>query len=72
MLSDRAALDEQFREAKEKIGRDPQFVSQEWKVFAVAARSVEFWQGATDRMHQRLRYERAEDGEGWVQQMLYP
>ncbi|KAJ8110542.1 hypothetical protein OPT61_g6644 [Boeremia exigua] len=72
VLEDRATLNEQFRKAQEKVAEDSDFVSETWKVFAVAARSAEFWQGATDRMHQRLRYETVDAGEHWVQQMLYP
>lgn len=72
VLEDRATLNEQFRRAQEKIAADADYVSEAWKVFAVAARSVEFWQGATDRMHQRLRYETVDAGKRWVQQMLYP
>jgi pyridoxamine 5'-phosphate oxidase len=33
--------------------------------------SVEFWQGRTDRMHDRLRYRRSDDGQ-WRVQRLAP
>ncbi|MGN2639314.1 pyridoxine 5'-phosphate oxidase C-terminal domain-containing protein [Nocardia takedensis] len=41
--------------------------------FAINAVSaeVEFWQGAPDRRHQRLRYLRAAD-EGWSSTLLWP
>lgn len=41
-----------------------------WTVYAVAARSVEFWQGDADRKHIRLRYERQTDG--WSKALLWP
>jgi pyridoxamine 5'-phosphate oxidase len=31
---------------------------------------IEFWQGRTDRLHDRLRFER--DGERWRAVRLYP
>ncbi|KAF3005202.1 hypothetical protein E8E13_010821 [Curvularia kusanoi] len=72
ILDNRATLDERFREASKKIAADPGYVSENWQVYAVGPRSVEFLQGATDRMHQRLRYETSGSGEHWIQQMLYP
>jgi pyridoxamine 5'-phosphate oxidase len=32
----------------------------DWVSYAVRPQSVEFWQGALDRRHQRLRYRRAD------------
>jgi pyridoxamine 5'-phosphate oxidase len=32
---------------------------------------VEFWQGRSDRMHDRLRYRRGGDG-GWMVERLAP
>jgi pyridoxamine 5'-phosphate oxidase len=31
---------------------------------------IEFWQGRIDRLHDRLRFERA--GDGWKSTRLYP
>jgi pyridoxamine-phosphate oxidase len=42
-----------------------------WGGFRLAPRTVEFWQGAVDRLHDRLRYRRAGDG-GWVTERLAP
>ncbi|KKC39345.1 oxidase [Devosia epidermidihirudinis] len=45
-------------------------VTLSWTVYAVAPRSVEFWQGDADRRHVRLRYERQTDG--WSKALLWP
>lgn len=42
-----------------------------WSGFRVAPSSFEFWYGAGFRLHERWRYERADDG-GWGKRMLYP
>lgn len=41
-----------------------------WGGFVVVPDSVEFWQGRSDRLHDRLRYRRSEDG--WAVQRLWP
>lgn len=42
-----------------------------WGGFRLAPRTVEFWQGAVDRLHDRLRYRRLDDG-AWVIERLAP
>jgi pyridoxamine 5'-phosphate oxidase len=42
-----------------------------WGGFLVAPRSVEFWQGRRDRLHDRLRYRRTDAG-AWVVERLAP
>jgi pyridoxamine 5'-phosphate oxidase len=41
-----------------------------WGGYRVTASSIEFWQGRSDRLHDRLRYVAAADG--WVVQRLAP
>ena len=41
-----------------------------WGGYRLAHEVVEFWQGRTSRLHDRLRYQR--DGERWVVQRLAP
>lgn len=59
-------------EAAQKAFRDnPDLVAEDWKVFSVSPESVEFWQGSSDRLHQRVLYTPAEEGK-WTKQRLWP
>lgn len=41
-----------------------------WGGFRVVPHSIEFWQGRSSRLHDRLRFTRA--GEGWTRERLQP
>ncbi|MET7505690.1 pyridoxamine 5'-phosphate oxidase [Streptomyces albidoflavus] len=43
-----------------------------WGGYRVTPRTVEFWQGRENRLHDRLRYVRSGDGEGWRVERLAP
>lgn len=43
-----------------------------WGGYRVTPRTVEFWQGRENRLHDRLRYVRSADGEGWRVERLAP
>ncbi|MEV6121857.1 pyridoxamine 5'-phosphate oxidase [Streptomyces sp. NPDC052077] len=43
-----------------------------WGGFRVVPRTVEFWQGRENRLHDRLCYTAAEDGGGWRVERLSP
>lgn len=70
VVASRAELDEKVREIEERFaGADvpaPPF----WGGYRISPDVVEFWQGRTDRMHDRMRYRRAEDG--WTIERLAP
>jgi len=72
ILTDITVLERKLQEAKERIEAQPEYVAPAWKVFAVAPNTVEFWQGATDRMHQRLRYHISKEDESWKREKLCP
>jgi pyridoxamine 5'-phosphate oxidase len=71
VVADRAALDAEFDavsarfEACNPVPRPPH-----WGGWRVAPETVEFWQGRTNRMHDRLRYRRS--GRRWVLERLAP
>jgi pyridoxamine 5'-phosphate oxidase len=70
ILEDREALDERVRTLEERFGDDiplPGF----WGGYLVAPETIEFWQGRTDRLHDRFRYTRVA-GAGWHLDRLYP
>lgn len=41
-----------------------------WGGYRLSPRSVEFWQGRANRLHDRIRFMR--EGEGWTRVRLYP
>ena len=60
-----AAVVARFAEGEE-VPRPP-----EWGGHRIVARSVELWAGRPNRLHDRMRYTRGNDG-GWVSQRLMP
>jgi pyridoxamine 5'-phosphate oxidase len=71
IIANRKELEERVRE------RVAEFYSREiprppfWGGYRLIPSSVEFWQGRADRLHDRLRYRRAEDG-SWIIERLSP
>lgn len=54
--------------ASSDTGTSPSSV--EWQVWLIAPQEVEFWQGAKDRNHDRLKYKRK--GKDWERTTLWP
>ena len=69
-LTDGAELETEIAKAHHKLSDEPELVPAEWISYVVKPHHVEFWQGAPDRRHLRLRYER--NGEGWDGSRLWP
>lgn len=69
-LTERGELDRRVRAYEERFrGTEvprPPF----WGGYRVAAEQIEFWQGRANRLHDRLRYVR--DNEGWRAHRLFP
>ena len=70
-LADRAELEQLYAEAQERFGEDVP-LPPTWGGFRVVADAYEFWQHGDDRLHDRVRYERGRDGDGWSKARLAP
>ena len=68
-LADRAELDRLYAEAQERFGEDVP-LPPNWGGFRLVADAYEFWQHGDDRLHDRVRYRRAD--ETWVIDRLQP
>ena len=71
VLPDRAAVDAGYAEALERFGDGEVPAPPHWGGLRVIPETVEFWQGRTSRLHDRLRFRRTEDGV-WVVERLAP
>lgn len=72
VIPDRAALDEAYAAVVARFADVAQIPAPpHWGGFRVQPESVEFWQGRVSRLHDRLRFRRA-DGGDWVVERLAP
>ena len=67
---EREQLDRFYGEAEVRMQGTTVPRPQHWGGYLLAPRTVEFWQGRDDRMHDRFTYTRA--GEGWEIERLAP
>ncbi len=70
VLPDRAAVDAGLAAVTERFGDGPVPAPPHWGGLRVIPETVEFWQGRSNRLHDRLRYRR--DGADWVIERLAP
>ncbi|MCW5604962.1 MAG: pyridoxamine 5'-phosphate oxidase [Burkholderiales bacterium] len=70
VVADRATLEARFAEAERKGGDRPAR-PENWGGYCLAHETVEFWQGRSNRLHDRIRYRRNADG-GWMTERLAP
>ena len=70
-VADHHQLERQYREVEQRFeGREiprPEF----WGGYVLIPNLIEFWQDASGRMHDRIRYQRTAEG-GWRQDRLSP
>ncbi|XP_001863268.2 pyridoxine/pyridoxamine 5'-phosphate oxidase [Culex quinquefasciatus] len=84
-IPSRDFLDQKERAIKEELGPDGEVPLPNWGGYLVRPAAVEFWQGQTNRLHDRIRFrkpagpEEAVDGEvlhrgenGWIYERLAP
>jgi pyridoxamine 5'-phosphate oxidase len=70
-VTTREELDRRFAEVAERWPEGTEVPTPEfWGGYRVVPSSVEFWQGRPNRLHDRLRYRRVDDG--WVLERLAP
>ena len=69
-ISDRFELEANYRQTAEAVGRQPQRPDH-WGGFRLIPDRIEFWQGRSSRFHDRILYERQEDG-SWSRSRLQP
>lgn len=69
-VADRAALETRYRELSAQHAGQAVPLPPFWGGYRVMAERIEFWQGRTSRLHDRLLYTRA--GENWSRSRLSP
>lgn len=70
VVEDRETLDRRYDEMVARFAGDDVPYPDNWGGYAVTPRTIEFWQGRSGRLHDRLRYVRA--GDGWRVERLEP
>lgn len=70
-VNDRAALESRYAELAAKYAGGPVPQPPFWGGYRVAPEAIEFWQGRTSRLHDRLLYTRPGDG-SWSRSRLAP
>ena len=69
VVADRAELEAAWDEATARFGDDPP-LPEFWGGYVVTPVEVELWEGRPNRLHDRVRYRRVDDG--WVRERLAP
>jgi pyridoxamine 5'-phosphate oxidase len=70
-IDSREELERRVAELEQRYGDDELPLPSNWGGFRLVPQSVELWQQRHDRLHDRLRYRRDEDG-GWSLERLAP
>ena len=69
-IADRAELEARLAEVTERFADEPLTPPPFWGGYRIEVHEMEFWQGREFRLHDRIRFRRAEDG--WVRERLAP
>ncbi len=70
-IDSRHALEQRLAAVEERYGGGELPLPSDWGGFRLAAERYEFWQQRHDRLHDRLRYRRADDAR-WLLERLAP
>lgn len=70
-LPDAQTLEQRFREFEQRFANGPVPRPPHWGGYVVAPNLIEFWYGGAFRIHERVCYERVDDG-SWSVRALYP
>lgn len=71
-IPDREWLEARFADAERKLtGHDALTRPAHWGGYRIEPESIEFWQGRPNRLHDRIRYDRLDDG-SWTIRRLAP
>ncbi len=70
VIPSRDALEQIVKETDQKFPSDQIPLPDHWGGWRLAPTSIEFWQGGSARLHDRIRYTR--DGNGWKIERLAP
>jgi pyridoxamine 5'-phosphate oxidase len=70
VLASREALERAYAEAEERYGDDPPLPPW-WGGYVLEPEVFEFWENRPNRLHERLRYTRNDDG-SWLVERLSP
>ncbi len=70
VLTSREELERRFQERKAEFDGDEVPLPPFWGGFRLRPDVIEFWQGRVDRLHDRIRFRR--DDDGWSVTRLYP
>jgi pyridoxamine 5'-phosphate oxidase len=71
-IADRGDLERFEREAAERFADGDIPRPPHWGGFKLVPHTFEFWQGRSNRLHDRFRFTRQADGEGWTRRRLAP
>lgn len=71
VIDSRALLEEHVSELEQQYGQGELPLPSGWGGYRIVAETIELWQQRHDRLHDRLRYRRGDDG-GWVIERLAP
>jgi pyridoxamine 5'-phosphate oxidase len=71
VIESRALLQRQLKELEARYRDKPVARPPNWGGYCLCPTTIEFWQGREQRLHDRLRYRREDDG-GWIRERLSP